>query len=73
MLADASKAFVLQAIGLLVDDELAEWRRAENGELELHLVTGDVFSITGAGISSMLSMKRHKSATFAACSAASDN
>ena len=50
MLADASKAFVLQAIGLLVDDELAEWRRAENGELELHLVTGDVFSITGAGI-----------------------
>jgi hypothetical protein len=50
MHADASKAFVMQAIRLLVVDKLAEWHRAEDGELELRLVGGDVFSITDAGI-----------------------
>jgi hypothetical protein len=48
--ADPSRAFVMQAIRCLVEDELAEWHRAEGGELELRLVTGDVFSVSDAGI-----------------------
>jgi len=32
-----------------VDDELADWHRTKNGELELRLVTGEIFVIGEAG------------------------
>ena len=47
-----SKAFVMEAMQRLVDDELAEWERTAGGGLELRLVTGEVFVIGDTGITS---------------------
>ena len=38
-----AKARVMVAIGQLVDDGKAEWNRTATGEIELHLLTGEVF------------------------------
>ena len=40
--ADA-KSRVMAAIGQMVDDGKAEWSRTATGEVELHLLTGEVF------------------------------
>jgi hypothetical protein len=48
--ADLSKAFVMEAIRRLVDDELAEWDRSTGGEVVLRLVTGEQFVLDDAGI-----------------------
>ena len=45
-----SKAFVLEAIRRLVDDNLAEWDRTDSGELELRLATGEIFILGDSGI-----------------------
>jgi hypothetical protein len=45
-----SRAFVMEAMQQLVDDEFAEWERTADGALELRLVTGEVFVIGDAGI-----------------------
>ena len=38
-----AKSQVLAAIGELVDDGKAEWRRTASGEVELRLLSGEVF------------------------------
>jgi len=38
-----AKSQVLAAIGELVDDGKAEWSRTATGEIELRLVSGEVF------------------------------
>lgn len=38
-----AKSQVLAAIGELVDDGKAEWRRTASGEVELRLSSGEVF------------------------------
>jgi hypothetical protein len=45
-----SRAFVMEAMQRLVDDGLAEWERTAGGELELRLMTGEVFVIGDTGI-----------------------
>jgi hypothetical protein len=48
--AELCKAFVMEAIRRLVDDELAEWERSDSGELELHLAIGESFILCDRGI-----------------------
>ena len=50
--ADPSKALVMEALRCLVDDELADWHRTKNGDLELRLVTGETFVVGDSGITS---------------------
>jgi hypothetical protein len=50
--ADVSKAFVMRAIQLLVDADLAKWHPTEDGELELRLATGEILIVHDAGITS---------------------
>jgi hypothetical protein len=38
-----TKSRVMAAIGQMVDDGKAEWSRTATGEIELHLLTGEVF------------------------------
>ncbi|TGV13511.1 hypothetical protein EN816_16650 [Mesorhizobium sp. M8A.F.Ca.ET.173.01.1.1] len=38
-----AKALVMAAIGTLVEDGKAEWSRMATGEIELRLVSGEVF------------------------------
>ena len=38
-----AKSLVLATIGELVDDGKAEWNRTATGEIELRLLTGEVF------------------------------
>ncbi|WP_246707397.1 hypothetical protein [Mesorhizobium sp. NZP2077] len=38
-----AKSQVFAAIGELVDDGKAEWRRTASGEIELRLLSGEVF------------------------------
>lgn len=38
-----AKSRVLAAISELVDDGKAEWSRGESGEIELRLISGEVF------------------------------
>jgi len=45
------RSTVVDALQELVDAHLAEWRQAEQGELELHLTTGEIFILSDAGIS----------------------
>lgn len=40
----------MAAIRRLVDDDLAEWDRTDDGETELRLVTGETFIIGNDGI-----------------------
>ena len=40
---DDAKLLVMVAIGQMVDDGKAEWSRAATGEIELRLLTGEVF------------------------------
>jgi len=56
--ADLSKAFVMAAIRRLVDDELAEWDRTKDGELELRLVTGEIFVVGETAIRSKKRSRR---------------
>lgn len=41
--AEDAKSEVLAAIGELVDDGKAEWSRTATGEVELRLLSGEVF------------------------------
>ncbi|MFB9981152.1 hypothetical protein ACFSQQ_19965 [Mesorhizobium kowhaii] len=41
--ADDAKSLVMTAIGELIDGGKAEWSRTTTGEIELHLLTGEVF------------------------------
>ncbi|MCZ8546846.1 hypothetical protein OOJ09_21880 [Mesorhizobium qingshengii] len=41
--ASDAKSMVMAAIGALVDDGKAKWNRAATGEIELRLLTGEVF------------------------------
>ena len=41
--APAAKSLVMATIGALVDDGKAEWNRTATGEIELRLLTGEVF------------------------------
>lgn len=41
--AEDSKSLVLAAIGELVDGGKAEWSRTATGEIELRLLSGEVF------------------------------
>ncbi|RWC23789.1 hypothetical protein [Mesorhizobium sp.] len=41
--AEGSKLLVMAAIGELVDDGKAEWSRTTTGDIELRLLTGEVF------------------------------
>lgn len=41
--APDAKSLVMTAIGQIVDDGKAEWNRTAIGEIELRLVTGEVF------------------------------
>ena len=49
---EMSKAFVMAAIGQLVDGDLAEWNRTADGELELRLASGESFLMGDGGITS---------------------
>jgi hypothetical protein len=49
---DPCEALVIDAIQQLIEDELAEWQRTEQGELELRLATGETFLVSDAGITS---------------------
>jgi hypothetical protein len=41
--APDAKSLVMATIGELVDDGKAEWNRTATGEIELRLLTGEVF------------------------------
>jgi hypothetical protein len=41
--ASDAKSMVMAAIGELVDDGKAKWNRTATGEIELRLLTGEVF------------------------------
>ena len=41
--ADTAKALVMQHLGQLVTDGLAEWDMLDNGDIELRLNTGETF------------------------------
>ncbi|ESY90754.1 hypothetical protein ACVWWD_005272 [Mesorhizobium sp. URHB0026] len=45
-----AKALVLAAIGELVEDGKAEWRRMATGEFELRLISGEVFLLGEIGV-----------------------
>ena len=41
--APDAKSLVMATVGALVDDGKAEWNRTATGEIELRLLTGEVF------------------------------
>jgi hypothetical protein len=49
---EMSKAFVMSAIGQLVEGDLAEWNRTADGELELRLASGESFLMGDGSITS---------------------
>ncbi|MBZ9998367.1 hypothetical protein [Mesorhizobium sp. BH1-1-4] len=45
-----AKALVMAAIGMLVENGKAEWSRTATGEIELRLVSGEVFVLGEASV-----------------------
>ncbi len=45
-----AKSLVVAAIGELVDDGRAEWSRTATGEVELRLVSGEVFLLGAVSV-----------------------
>jgi hypothetical protein len=48
--ADRAKALVVAGIGRLVDDGHASWGLSDSGDVELRLVTGEVFLLGGTTV-----------------------
>ena len=50
---EMAKTLVVDALQMLVEEGRASWRRNVNNELELRLLSGDVFVLGDAGVTRM--------------------